>query len=68
MKVIYIKKNKREINNRVNNSHYATGKRKSLRECEFPRMEKVFISLYYLQMQLKKTIVVLKPIKDGFKN
>ena len=32
----------REINNRVNNTVYATGKRKTLREAEFPRMEKSF--------------------------
>ena len=53
MKVFSIKKKKRDINNRVNNTLYATGKRQTLLESEFPRMEK---SLYrwFLHMQNKK--------------
>lgn len=35
-----IKKKKREITNRVNNTLYGTGKRKTLRASELPRMEK----------------------------
>lgn len=48
-----IKKKKREITNRVNNTLYGTGKRKTLRASELPRMEK---SLYkwFLHMRNKK--------------
>ena len=36
----------REINNHVNNTVYATGKRKTLRESEFPRVEKSFYNWF----------------------